>query len=193
MAIEVSVDLQELAIALKPFFAGRARGKKAALDCVDISAQGKEVEFVSTGVSSSLPAEITSSGHARIPYPFFETLFRDLKKLGEKRIKVHVSEGQIQVGSAVFKHPGISIQPIGARIADLPIDAPLLDTLALSVQFTREELMDSGLWVRVMEAEEKAGEMIEHALECLRPLEVDRDAFRAFVLEQIRQRFAHKP
>jgi hypothetical protein len=192
MAIEFSLDPQELAKTLKPFFAGRARGEEAALDYVDISAQGDEVEFISTGVSSSLPAQVTAAGHARIPYAIFETLFRHPKKLGSEHLNFHVSEGQIKVGSAAFKHQGITIPTIGARIADLPIDAPLMAALALNFRFTSEELMDSGLSARAMEAQRNAEEIIDDAARVLEPLKVERAGLRQFVWEQIRKRFTHK-
>lgn len=44
MALDFSLDSPELAKALNPLFAGRARGREAAMDSVDISAQGEEFE-----------------------------------------------------------------------------------------------------------------------------------------------------
>ena len=159
------------------------------MDSVDISAQGEEVEFVSTGVGASLPAEVTSPGRARIPYPFFEIVFRDLKKLGSGRLTFHLDNGQIGVGSAVFKHAGISMQEIERRIADLPIDAPLVETLSLDFKFSSKELMDSGLLARVSQARQEAEGIIEQAAKVLEPLQIDRWALREFVWEKIREGF----
>ena len=58
MAIEFSIDREDLMHALKPFFGARKHAKSAALDCVDIKAQENEVEFITAGFSSSVKAEV---------------------------------------------------------------------------------------------------------------------------------------
>jgi len=64
-------------------------------------------------------------------------------------------------GPITFNHPGISMQLIGTRIADLPIDASLIETSALGLRFSPEELVDSGLVETVVAAQKKGTELIE--------------------------------
>ena len=191
MPIQFTVETRDLAKTLKPFFAGRARGKDAGLDYVDVKAQTDGVEFVSTGLSSSIGANVESSGCARIPYLIFENLFQHPQKLAADRLSIPTKEGEIKAGPTTFNHPGVTIQTVEARIADLPIDAPLGDTLALSFRFNAEELAQSRFWSRVQAAQRKTDDLIEGVTKLLEPLEITRDAIIRFVFQQIRERQAH--
>ena len=191
MAIEFSIDREDLMRALKPFFGAKKHAKSAALDCVDIKAQENEVEFITTGFSSSVKAEVASSGCARFPYALFETLFRKPQKLAwtsAGRLSIRITEGQIQAGATTFNHPDVSIQAIKERIAYLPIHASLTDTLALSFRFSPKELADSGLWDRFQAAQQRADDLIDRASKLLEPLNIDRDALGRFVSEEIKRR-----
>jgi len=192
MAIEFSVDSKDLLNVLKPLFAGRARGKSAALDYVDIKAQEGEVEFVSTGMSSSLEVEVACSGCARVPFPLFEGLFRNPVSIAAGLLLIRITEGQIQVGPTTLNHPGVTIQAVEGRIADLPIDASLADALALSYQFTPKEITDSGLWARFQSAREEASNLIDDATRILEPLRIDRDSLSRFVFDEIKRRVAQR-
>jgi hypothetical protein len=161
MAIDFSVDSEDLRQALKPFFAGRARGKAAALEYVDVKAQKDEIEFVSTAIAATIPGEVISSGCARIPFRLFETLFRKPQRLAEGRLSIQIREGQIQAGPMTVNSPDVSVLLIGARIADLPLDAPPLETLALTLRFSDEELADSGLLARVEAAQRRTDDLID--------------------------------
>jgi hypothetical protein len=188
VAIDFSIESKDLLHALKPFFAGRARGKAATLDYIDITAKEDEVEFVSTGMASSVGAEVVSSGCARVPYPIFEALFRKPEKYGVSRLAIHIENGQIKAGPTILNHPGVTIQAIGARIADLPIDASVVDTLGLSFRFNTNELADSGLDAKVRAAQQRADDLIDQATKLLEPLEINRDALTRFVFDQIKAR-----
>jgi hypothetical protein len=89
---------------------------------------------------------------------------------------VRIETGSIKVESTVFSHPEISLRLIGARIADLPIDASLPDVLALSAQFRPEEIEDSGLLRKVLAAQEEASRLIDRAAAILEPLGIERAA-----------------
>ncbi|MGH9426263.1 MAG: hypothetical protein ACRD2L_08170, partial [Terriglobia bacterium] len=180
----------DLMRALKPFFGARKRAKSAVLDCVDIKAQENEVEFITKGFSSSIEAEVASPGCARFPFPLFETLFRNPQKLAwtsAGRLSIRITEGQIQAGPTTFNHSGVSIQAVEERIADLPIDASVADTLALSFRFTPKELADSGLWDRFQAAQRRADDLIDRACKTLGPLNIDSERLSEFVWEEVRQ------
>lgn len=77
---------------------------------------------------------------------------------------------------------------IGARIADLPLDAPLLETLALTLRFSHEELADSGLLDSVVAAQRRTDDIIDRATKLLEPLGVSRAELDRFVSEQLKSR-----
>ena len=83
--------------------------------------------------------------------------------------------------------PLFTLRPIGSRTADLPVNPSLLDMIALRVRFRDEELEDSGLVPRVMEAQKRAADLIDSAASTLSPLGVSRQALSQFVEEQVLQ------
>jgi hypothetical protein len=188
MAIDFSIDSEELKQALKPFFAGRARGKEAALEYVDVKAQKGEIEFVSTAIAATIPGEVVSSGCARIPFQLFETLFRKPQKLADGHLSIQIREGQIQAGPMTVNNRDVSVLLIGSRIADLPLDAPLLETLALTLRFSDEELADSALSARVEAAQRRTDDIIDRVTKLLQPLGITRAELDRFVTEQIKRR-----
>jgi hypothetical protein len=188
MAIEFSVEQHDFTHALKPFFAGTPRRRSAALDYVDIRGEESEVELVSTGVSSSVQAEVASSGCARLPFARFEALFRRPEKLAWSsagKILIRIEDGQICAGPTTICDPDISIRTAGSRAADLPIDAPLYEALALTLRFSEREIRDSGLWDRVEAAQDEARQRIKRAARILGPLNVTEEVLRAFIWDHI--------
>jgi hypothetical protein len=123
-----------------------------------------------------------------LPLPVFERIARALRTLPDDSIDVSIERASMKMGTLVFSHPEISLRLIGARIADLPIDAPLPDVLALSVHFRPEEIEDSGLMARVLAAQEEATRLIDQALKLLEQLGIERTALSKFVSEQIEGR-----
>lgn len=170
----------------------RPRGRGVQAEYVDINARDSEIELVSTSASSAFPAEVSSSGYARAPYLLFEWLSKAMKTLRQSSVRVSIVEGQVRAANLTFSHPEISLRLIGARIADLPMDAPLPDVLALLTRFRPEEIEDSGLLARVLAAQEQASVLIDQAMKILKPLEIKREAINQFLWEQIKRRFELK-
>lgn len=191
-AIEFSADLKEFNKAVKYLLAGTSRTEQDSLEMVDLNARAPEVELVTTGVSSPFPADVQCSGYARVPLLVFERISRAIRNLRRDSIQVLIETGTIRVGKLSFLHPEISLRLIGARIADLPIDAPLPDVLALQARFRPEELEDSGVLGRVLEAQEQTSKLIDQAFESLEQLGITRATLSAFVSEQIAARARQK-
>jgi hypothetical protein len=187
MAVEFTVKIHEFMKAVKFILAGRAPGKKAQVEFVDLNARDGEVELVATGVSVDFPAEVVTSGYGRAPHPVFEWFSRAVKTLHQPTVRVLIEPGKAKAANLTFSHPDISIRPIGARIADLPVNGSLPDVLALLVQFNTEELSESGLLGRVLAGQEQTSALIDQATRILEPLEVDREALSKFVWQQIKQ------
>ena len=175
-AVEFSADLKKFNGAVKYLFAGKSGARQARVDFVDLNAIASQIEMVIPGASSACAAEIRSSGYARLPLPVFERIARALRTLPDDSIDVSIERASMKMGTLVFSHPEISLRLIGARIADLPIDAPLPDVLALSVHFRPEEIEDSGLMARVLAAQEEATRLIDQALKLLEQLGIERTA-----------------
>jgi hypothetical protein len=184
-AIEFSADLKGFNRAVKYLLVGTSGTERDSLEMVDLNARGDEVELVTTGASSPLSADVGSSGYARVPLLVFERISRAIRQLRNDSIRVSIEAGTIKVGKLSFLHPGISLRLIGARIADLPIDAPLCDVLALQARFRPEEIEDSGLLAKVLEAQEQASKLIDQAFISLEHLGIERAALGTFVSEQI--------
>lgn len=187
-AVEFMAQVGEFLKAVKSLRPARSKGRKARADFVDINARTVEIELVAPSVSSVFPAEVTRSGYARAPYLVFEWFSKAVKTLREPCVHVSILGGQVKAANLTFSHPDISIRPIGARIADLPIDAPLPDVLALLVKFRPEELSDSGLLARVLAAQESASALIDRAIKTLAPLEIKREELSQFIWEQVKKR-----
>jgi hypothetical protein len=186
--VEFAVQSGEFSKALRYLRPARARGRNAQADFVDMNARAGEVEIVAPGVSFSVSAEVIRLGYARAPYLVFEWFAKALGTLRQPSVAVWIADGQIKVANLSFAHPDITTRLIGARIADLPIDALLPDVLALLVKFRPEELSDSGLLARVLAAQETASELIDRALKVLEPLEIKREALSKFIMEQLSKR-----
>jgi hypothetical protein len=191
-AVEFLADLKELNKAVKYLFAGKSGSTQARVDYVDLNAFASQIEMVIPGASSAFAAEIKASGYARLPLPVFERIERVIRRLHDDSINVSIVTGSIKMGTVVFSHPEISLRLMGKRIADLPIDAPLPDVLALVARFRPEEIEDSGLLARVLAAQERASKLIDQAFMSLAQLGIERGALGAFVSEQITARARQK-
>ena len=187
MPVEVSFRLKDCKNALKHLFALKPTRGQAKLEYVDFNTGDDEVELVTTGIASSFPARIKTGGYARIPYLTFSGLSRSLRNLSEEPVVVSIHGGELKAANLAFKHPRITIRPIGVRIADLPVNASLCDVLRLFLHFQTPELEDSGLLARVMEAQTEVADLIDRITVLLKPLGIEREAISQFVWEQIKE------
>lgn len=191
MPIEVCFPVKDFRRAVKNLLAPKPRRGQARVDYVDFNVRQGEVQLVTTGTLSSFSAEIKRGGYARIPYTTFRLLSRSLLTLSQSRVAVSIQEGEVRAAGLAFRHHGITIRQIGARIADLPVNASLLDALMLMAQFSGDELEDSGLLGRVMEAQAQATVLIDQAAKILESFGIERETLREFVWDQVRRR-AHE-
>ena len=187
MPVEVSFRPKDFNNALKQLFALKSTPGQAKLEYVDFNTGDDEVELVTTGIASSFPARIKTGGYARIPYVTFSGLSRSLRDLSEAQVVVSIHEGELKAANLAFRHPSITIRPIGARTVDLPVDASLCDVLRLSLHFRTPELEDSGLLARVMEAQRQVADLIDRITVLVKPLGIEREIISQFVWEQIKE------
>ena len=185
---EFSAALDELNQAARFLMAGASHGKQQLLDSVDFNGSGSQVELVTAGVSSAFRARVLISGYARVPLAMFERIRRAIRMLKHDEIHVRIESGAMKVESMEFSHPEIVLRWMGPRIADLAIGAPLVDVLAVAVRFRAEEIEDSGLLARVLEAQEELSRMVDQAYRILEPTGIERRALSEFVSGQIANR-----
>jgi hypothetical protein len=185
--IVFTVRLREFLKAVKYLLACRSSGK-GQLDLVDLNARGSEVELVTTSSSSAFSAEIKASGYARLPLLTFERIARAVRMLRRDSAVVTIKPGEIRFDKLVVSHPDVEICLMGARIADLPMDAPLPDVLGLLTRFRPEEISDSGLTSQILGAQEQAATLIKRATEILKPLGIEREELSEFIFERIAQK-----
>ncbi len=186
--VSFEVNLSEFSKVIRGLRPARARGKRARADFVDINAYMSEVEIVAPGVSVRFDGRVMHSGYARVPYLTFEWFAKALKTFRQTSIEVYFSEGQVSVANLKFRHPDISVRLIGSRIADLPINAPLPEVLALLIRFTAEELSDSGLLAKVLAAQEEAKKLMDRAMKALAPFEIKREELSQFITDLLKKR-----
>ncbi len=186
-SLEFVVGRKRLSESARFLQACRSRNRSRA-DYVDVNARGAEVELLTTGSSVPLLAEVVREGYGRMPYLVFHRIAKAVKTLAQESLRCSIRSGQAKVASLTFSHPEITVRLIGSRIADLPIDAPLPDILALLVKFRFEELEDSGLLARVLAAQEQTSKVIDKALLALGPLDIQREELSRFLWDQIRKR-----
>ncbi len=186
--IEFAVSLSELGNVLKYFFALKVPKKQARTQFADIYGSNFDVEFKTAGTAVKFRAHAIRVGYARVPYIAMEWLRQAVRSIKQETVRVQIKPGHLRVGSLRFSNPEITLRQIGARIADLPMNAALPGVLALLVQYDPEELEDSGLLKMVLAAQEKVSEIMDRALEALKPLEIGRRALDEMIWQEIRKR-----
>lgn len=189
MPVEFLIKIEDLKDALKTLFASTPKGKQVETEYFDFSAEDGEMTLESQGFSYVSPAEVTNPGRARVPYGVMHRLRQLLATFHEKSITVSIADGEFKVGTTGFTNPEIKILRTELRTVELPIDAPLSMVLALTTRFTSQELEESGLRKRTLEAISKSESLVDAAAQALEPLGITREAVRAFVWHQIKLRF----
>ncbi|HEV2234662.1 MAG TPA: hypothetical protein VGV68_14815 [Terriglobia bacterium] len=189
MQIEIVIKIDDFKDALKTLFASTPKGKQVKTEYFDFFANDGEMTLESQGFSYVCPVEVTTSGRARVPYGVIHSLRPMLAMFDEKSVTVLITSGEFKVGATSITNPEIKILVNESRKAELPIDAPLPMVLELATRFTSQELDDSGLRKRMLEATSKAESILDEVSHLLGSLGITREAIRAFVWHQIKLQF----
>jgi hypothetical protein len=123
-----------------------------------------------------IPAAVTQAGYGRVPLGLLKNVKQVAVSFKQDRLRVRIEDTKLRVQSFGFIHPDIEVKKSGVRAIDLPRDAAVIDVLALMKLFSAEELGESGLTARVMEAQERAIHSIESAHSYLKSFGVHREA-----------------
>lgn len=177
--IEFTVSAKDFKKAIRQILSGRAEYMNH--DTADVSVRGDDLHLCSTGTSTHLPAKVLQAGCARLPLPVLKNVKRAAATFHQSNLRIRIEPGRFRVESFGFSHPDVELKPIAGRIAGLAIDAKPLDVLALQKLYSAEEVAESGLAARVLDAQEKVVSAIDSAASTLREYGVPREAVRELV------------
>jgi hypothetical protein len=175
--LDFSVRTNDLKRAIRLILVGR----KDFLDTADFRAFADALELCSTGTSTKLEASIAEAGYARVPFEVLKKLGRAAVSYKQDRVRLRIESERLRIENFGLSHPDITLKPIGTRIADLPVDATPLDTLALVKLLSSEEINEAGLSARVLDAQERAIAAIDFATRALEDFRIPREAVRSLL------------
>lgn len=184
--VEFVVAAKDFKKAIGLILLGRAAHMET--DVAEFRAVAGLLELSSVGTETEMDVEIVQAGYAQVPLP----VLKDLKKLAasykQPRLHIRIEDRLLRIESYTLRHPAIELKRIGAKMADLPVDAGFLDTLAMVKLFSAEEIAESGLAARVLDAQEKATAAIELAASSLSIFQVPREEIRKLLDTQLTKR-----
>ena len=177
--IDILVRTQEFKKSIRLVLAGRAEYMDS--DTADFIARTDDLELCSAGSSNHIPATITRAGAARVPLPVLKNVKRVAVSFKSPQLRIRIEPGRIRVETFGFAHDQIELKSLGGRIADVPINAPALDLLGLQKLYSADEIAESGLTARMLDAQARVTAAIESAATSLKEFGVSREAIRELV------------
>lgn len=183
MPIEFRVRVSDLKNATKQLLVNRGEFRDS--DLADLLVSECAATLRSVGTSTEIPVFGTSTGVARLPLSVLKDIARIAGTYKSKEVPVVVEEGSIKVSSFRIRSEEITLGSIPNQQIDIPVDASLLDTLALGVLLNELQITEQGLTRRVLDAWQKANEAIHEAALSLTELDVTEAQIRGLVEERV--------
>lgn len=156
-------------------------------DVVDISCTRENVRFVVTGREITCAAGVESLGVAQVPLEIFAKIGTIAKTYKEPRTRIRIEPARVRINNMAIAIPESPRKLIGDRMIDIPDDASLMDLLAVSVLFRGNEIAESNLTERVLEANSKRLKALESAASILAPLGITPDMLDELHRTAVRQ------
>lgn len=180
MTQRLEVDTRELVRTLKDLRIGLKKNtsQKASLTYAD-----GLLEIALRGASVRIDAEGHWHGTAHVAVQPLATLTRIPPKY--ERLEILYEAGRVKIGTMRLT---AEWQDIGPPQLDLPLDASILDYLALKVHRTPAEITASGLDTQLDRFEEEADKILARAKKALSPLKVTRQELWRMLWEKLRSR-----
>jgi len=182
MAIEFRVRVTDLRNATKQLLVNR--GEFRDTDLADLLVSECVATLRTVGTSTEMPV-FTSMSAARLPLAVLKDIAKTAGTYKSKEVPILVEEGAIKVASFRLKNESITLGPIPNQRIDIPVDASLLDTLALGVLLNELQITEQGLTRRVLDAWQKANDAILAAAASLKELEVTEKQIRSLVEKRV--------
>lgn len=180
MTQRLEVDTRELVQALKDLRIGL---KKNTSQRASLSYSDGLLEIALRGAAARINAEGHWRGTAHVAIQPLATLARVPPK--NQNLEILYEAGRVKIGTMRLL---AEWQDIGPPQLDLPLDASILDYLALKVHRTPAEITASGLDNQLERFQEEADKILARAEKALSPLEVTRQELWRMLWEKLRSR-----
>ena len=162
------------------------RGDHKGTDVVDILVSECVATFRAVGTDVEVPVDGKSPGAVRVPLRILDDIYRAVRTFKTKELLFHCEPGAIKVGSWSVKHPDIELGRIPDQHVTLPVDASVLDTLALAEILGADQIVEEGMRSRVEKATDTRKSAVAAALRALQPLGITESQLQGFVDVQIK-------
>jgi hypothetical protein len=166
---------KDLASALRQILQGF---KADSRELADLTAAGAALTIVVTGRSEELDAEVGVTGTASIPIGTLAGLKRILSTYSDDQVRLRVSDGKLRFQNTDITDPAIATRKIAKRIIDIPAEAHPADLLSLPHIFTAEEIEESSLMSKVLNAQKTFASDLDSAAVVLMKYGVGRHDLR---------------
>jgi hypothetical protein len=183
--VEFTVRLSELRKAQKQLLVNRATFKEK--DCADLLVSSCAATFRSVGTMHEAPVSGSQPGSVRVPLKTFKELVQAVGTFRKTELKLHFEPGKVQVERFIIRHPDITLGILPTQRFDLPVDAGVVDTLALASLLSPEQIVDQGLRERVEDAQRYASRAVSMAEETLREFDVPREQIQQLLETRIKK------
>ena len=157
-------------------------------DVAELRAVASSLELSCVGTEATLDAEVAQAGSVQVPLAVLKNIKRVAASYKLPRLHFRIEDGVFRIESYSLRDRAIELKRMGAKIADLPVNAGFLDTLAMVKLFSAEEIAECGLAARMFEAQQKATAAIELATSSLALFQVPREDIRKLLDAQVSRR-----
>lgn len=176
--MEVIVAKSDLSSACRQVLLGR---NADSIELADFATGEASLKIVITGRSVEIAAEVVSIGAASVPIETIAGLKRIISTYADSQVSLRVTDGKLRFQRTNITNPAIVTRGIAARIIDIPADARTADLLSLLLLFTPDEINDSNLTGKVVDAQAKFTRDMDSVQSTLREYGVPRQEVRSLV------------
>jgi hypothetical protein len=181
--MDFTISKPNLNSALRQMLQGQKTGSN---ETVDLTITQNTLTVVITGRSIELPVETGEIGSASLPASVLQGVKRVLRTYQEDSFRIRVFPGKLKLQGYTITEPRITLRNVGKRIIDIPADALDLDLLSIPLLFTREEIEESALSAKVLDAQHRLSLSMESATHSLNAVGVTHQEIRDIVTTKIR-------
>jgi hypothetical protein len=153
---------------------------------VDLIANRSTLTVTVTGRSIEVPIDAQERGHVTVSIAVLFKLNRVTATSQDSLLRIRVTEGKFHIRGASIKDPEIQLRSAVHRVIRIPKDATPLDIVALPMAFSLDEIEDSGLLGKVLNAQRAMGEALDSACNALRVYGFERNELGAIAGQKVK-------
>lgn len=133
------------------------------------------------------PVGGSQPGTVRLPLKTFKGLVQAAGTFRKTELKLHFEPGKAQVETFIIRQPDITLGIFPSQRFDLPVNAGILDTLAMASLLSPEEIVDQGLRERVEDAQRYASQAVSTAEGALREFDIRKEQIQPLLDARIKK------